>query len=325
MKRSHIVALLGGLGAVGLALAVVALRAGLPRPSRSAERDARPAVARDQLFFAGPGLVAVFVLQRTGAALVRVEVKGFVERDGHWEPPLYESVVLRRWPGWQPQAALAAWQHARRGLPLRVRWSARGSGLSFEVRTAGARWRLHIADLHDGGEGDDPYGTVCWRYGHAVLEVNGQPLRGIGVWERLCQPRTAWPRLGEFEMWWVRDAAGRAVLARVGGPAAGEGTAVVFRAEGPPERRPWTPVPVESREDAPTGFRLPRAWRLPAWWVRPGGAVLRRTGGDIGRGQAPPPAGGPAVYDIGAVRGPGGASGLVFHLQDTPGAARVRR
>ena len=277
-------------------------------------------MAREQVFFTGaapePVLLAV-VLQRTTdgtpGAPTAVEAKAFLAWDGAWRTPFFERVTLPRWPGDDPESAVAAWQAARMGPRLRVRYRDAAQGFVLGLRRPGGGLTVAAVGLRSAGAGDDPHGTVTWRAGPGRLTLNGREIPGTVVVERLAVVRSAWPWFGRFEMWLRRPPEGGLQLARVhlhGRDGRGLGLAV--DPSGAARLEPFVCTVAATRLDPVTGRLVPTSWRL---WDD---TELVRTGGEAGRGSDP--AGGAALYDIGAALAPPTAdAALVFHLEDAGG------
>lgn len=261
-------------------------------------------MCRDQVFFAGEGVVLALVLQRErrgGAAAV--EAKGFLALDGRWVSPFWERLELPGWPGDGLEEALDAWRAAGGGRRLRLEGQA-AEGLSLALRTPSARLALALPRPGEAGSGEGPHGPLSWRSGRADLELDGRLLRGVAAWERLVGGEPA-PRFGRFELWALAPSAGGLVLGRRWLDRL-EGAALVVDAGGAGAPAGFESEVLETRADPETGFALPVRWRVE-------GAALSRAAGQTSRGLAP--GGGPAIYDIGLAVGQG-VSALVFHLQD---------
>lgn len=306
-----------GMMGAGLVLAFAA-GCGTPKPGEEATPAAEPpAIAREQLFFAGHDadgpVLAALILQREprgdGAWL---EAKGFVAMGGELKTPFYERAELTAWPGDDVPSALEAWRAARTGAPMRIRWEEQ-VGLTASVRTAGAALKLTVHEPSPAGASAGPHGSIRWRASTATLEVDGKKITGVGAVETL-RGTIANPAFGRFEMWVVAPSDGSLVLGRVTLGGTGEGTALRVNRQGRGDPEGFAVAVTGQRKHEPTGFEVPTAWTLGG----PGGLTLSRVGGNepvVGQTAS----GGPAVYDIGlATSEDGRAAALVFHLQDAP-------
>lgn len=260
-------------------------------------------LVRDQVFFAGDGVLIAAILQREPDVSV-VETKLFTVWQGRWQAPSWERVEVATRPEDGPEAAVRAWQAAGGSRGLRLAWSSVGGGLRVGVRTPSAALVLDAPALVDAGGGDDPHGPVIWRAGRATLTVDSREIPGVAVWEHLADAPVPHPRFGDFEMWVVAPAGGGLTLGRARRGVVG--AALHVAAGGLAVTAPFEVRGLETRRDEQTGFTLPGAWVVD-------GAAFARTGGEAGHGVAP--GGGPAVYDVSAAAG-GGGTALVFHLRD---------
>jgi len=255
-----------------------------------------------------PDVVLLVVLQRERDANGAVaEAKAFIGWEGGWRAPYWERVALGRWPGTDPSAAVASWQEAGGGQGLRLDWRSSGRhDLELKLRTPSQALRLESSRLEPAPGGRGPHGDLERRAGRGLLWVGEEPVAGVVVWEQLTGDTTARPTFGVFEMWVLAPEGGGLVWGRDTLGDTTPGSALRVSRDGEAAVTDFTVAVAETRSDAVSGQELPLAWSVE-------GLVLRRVGGELGRGTSP--TGGPAVYDVSLAGGEGG-QGLVFHLVD---------
>lgn len=282
-------------------------------------------MSRHQIFFAGvdpePILVALILKRTRDASGIFVEAKSFVAWNGQWQTPFWERKRLKRSPGASLAALAGAWQAAAGAAELRLNVQETSHKLKMTLRRKQGGLEIDARGLAPVGTASDPHGAITWRAGSARIKVNGKRFRGKLVVEQLAHATTPWPHFGRFEMWLRGLADGGLLLGRVTiHGVEGKGRALLLPASGKAAVVPFAVASASTREDKDSGFKLPIGWQLG----RPIPALMRRAGGEVGRGKAPD--GKPAVYDISLAVGDGGpvagGTALVFHLHDAPQAAK---
>jgi len=310
-----------------LAWPIEATAKSVPQKTKRPDKTSiAPRMARHQLFFAAvepePILVALIIKRMSDASGVWLETKAFVAWKGRWQSPYFQRIRLPKWPGKTLSQAATAWQaHLGRGK-LRLRVSERGGGLNLSIRRPQGGLEINARKLLPAGSGVDPHGAITWQRANARLVVNGRRFKGRLFVEEMATATTTWPRFGRFEMWLRLLPDGGLLLGRAAvDSSANEGRALFWPTKGRAAVVAFAVAGASTRREPKTGFTLPIGWRL-------GGRVpglLRRVGGELGRGKAP--GGGAAVYDISLAVGDGGpvtgGMALVFHLQDEPSSPQA--